>query len=313
MTSSKEGVLTPGLQQDWAAWQGWLKYEKRYSAHTQLAYVTDTDHFFLFYRSHLGLDGALDLEALKALDTTTIRSWLSQRRLREKKAPATLARALSSLRSFFGFVTQKYGIKNSVFDHIQAPKLAKLMPKGISFDDFLHLIEPLQDQASWQGMRDLALITLLYGTGLRISEALGLKQGDITDQTMEIVIKGKGNKSRMVPILPEIVVLIDRYRKACLYEGETTSPLFLGNRGGALSPSASQKMLLKMRRELSLPETLTPHALRHSYATHLLQGGADLRVIQELLGHASLSTTQRYAHADMKHIQSVYHSKHPRR
>ena len=307
-----DSLIDEGLKQDWLAWQEWLQFEKRYSDHTLTAYISDTEHFFVFYKAHQGLNTALSLESLQSLEIATVRAWLSKRRLRERKAPATLARALSSLRSFYTFLLQKYELKNNVFDHIQGPKQALLMPKGVGFDDFQHLIEPLQKNPTWQSLRDLSLITLLYGTGLRISEAINLKQGDINEKTQELIVKGKGNKTRVVPILPQIVEHIQKYCEVCPYMGDVAAPLFFGNRGGALTAGAAQRTLVKLRRELGLPETLTPHALRHSYASHLLQGGADLRVIQELLGHASLSTTQRYAHADMKHIQDVYKNKHPR-
>lgn len=292
-------------------WLDWLKNIKRSSAYTLTSYAHDLEHFTAFMAQHTG--GRVGLGTLKTLAQRDFRAWLAYR-VEEGLEPASNARALSAVKTFFRFLERHSHIENAAIFNIRTPKLKKALPKALSQDESVSAMETiseLQDE-TWVGKRDLALLTLIYGCGLRIGEALSLRYGDMAGDHDSIRITGKGNKQRDVPILPIVKEAIANYLGACPYPMNTASPLFVGKRGGALDAGVFQAQLRKLRGLAGLPETATPHAFRHSFATHLLSAGADLRSIQELLGHASLSTTQRYTHVDKDRLLKAYRSAHPR-
>ncbi len=298
------------VQSAYQKWVDWLAFEKRLAAHTLTAYKIDLRSFIDFLIQHTQPDAPLCLKDLEQLDASAFRSWLTHLKFQKKQAPASMARALSTLRNFFSFLNVNNVLQNEVLEQIKAPKLPQNIPKSTSKESFFALIDTLSHEHDWQAKRDIALFTLIYGTGLRISEALSLTQKQLSGSDLRI--RGKGNKDRFVPLLQPVLEKVHAYLSACPYELSPNAPVFYGSRGGILTATYAQKKMKDLRRKLGLPETLTPHALRHSFATHLLSNGADLRVIQELLGHSSLSTTQKYAHADLNHILEVYKNKHPR-
>ena len=228
------------------------------------------------------------------LEVRDFRAYLSQRAARHIDK-SSLARELSTLKNFFKWLARYDILRNPALSVIRTPRRAKVLPKALEVNDTFNVIDEAQNLASnsWQGLRDTAIFTLLYGCGLRISEALSLNVGDIGNNDF-LRIKGKGNKERIVPLLPVVVENINKYLAECPYQPKQGEPLFLGARGDRLVPRIIQRQMQKIRAYLGLPDNLTPHALRHSFATHLLAEGTDLRSIQELLGHASLTTTQRF-------------------
>ena len=304
-------LLEPEVQKSYKTWGEWLCYERRLSLHTLVAYQNDIAAFFTFLIKVYGLSERCSLETLQALQPSDIRAWLSYEKFKKKQAATSIARGLSSVKSFFAYLAATEILETQAFDVIRGPKLPKSIPKSLNIQDLFRLLDHLSLQEGWQSLRDVALFTLVYGTGVRISEALNLTQKHV-EGGADLCIHGKGNKQRIVPLLPEVLKKIKEYLAVCPYKKTPESPLFYSARGKVLAATNAQKKLKDLRRALGLPETVTPHALRHSFATHLLEEGADLRVIQELLGHSSLSTTQRYAHANLKHIQDVYRQRHPR-
>jgi len=291
-------------------WQRWIGDERRSSSHTLDAYSRDLAAFLSFLTGHLGSPPALgDLGNLRAAD---FRSFLA-RRLSDGIAQSSLARSMSTLRNFFRFLDKTGRVSNATISAVRAPRPAPPIPKAIAAAEAMDLIDAagsLSDNP-WIAKRDTALFTLLYGCGLRIDEALSLNQADAPkDDAM--MITGKGNKQRVVPVLPIVRDCITVYIEACPFAPKPDGPLFLGARGGRLNPGVVQRQMRKLRGLLGLPATATPHALRHSFATHLLGAGGDLRTIQELLGHASLSTTQRYTKVDSERLIAVYDDAHPR-
>ncbi|MFC1659718.1 tyrosine recombinase XerC, partial [Pseudomonadota bacterium] len=288
----------------------YLATEKRASKHTIESYRIDLTYFFSFLENELKLNFSANL--LSELALRDFRAWLTYRK-ENKYCFASTARAVSSLKSFFRFLERNYKVKNTAITNLRSPKIKKSVPKAVDEYNAKNIIETIYDfsKDEWQVKRDIALLTLIYGCGLRISEALNLKRRDATDGDF-ITIKGKGNKERMVPILPIVKERIKNYIKSCPYTLLPDSFLFLGARGGKYHPALFQKLIQKIRVALDLPDTVTPHAFRHSFATHLLEGGGDLRSIQQLLGHSSLSTTQRYTKVDSKRLLDVYKNKHPR-
>jgi integrase/recombinase XerC len=218
-----------------------------------------------------------------------------------------MAREVATLKNFFKWLNRNHIIENTEITILSTPKKDKILPKSLDVDQTLNLLEVAADYAKepWQGLRDVAILTIIYGCGLRISEALSLNIGDINHNDF-LVIRGKGNKERIVPLLPVVKDKIDAYINACPYNLKHGEAMFLGARGERISPRIVQRTLEKIRLSLGLPDNLTPHALRHSFATHLLAEGMNLRSIQELLGHASLSTTQRYTHVEIEHLKKEY-------
>lgn len=287
-----------------AQWQSWLLNERRYSPHTLDAYSRDLSGFFDFAAEHLGkVPETADLAKLEVRD---FRAYLSQRATRHIDK-SSLARELSTLKNFFKWLARYDILRNPALSVIRTPRRAKVLPKALEVNDTFNVIDEAQNLASnsWKGLRDTAIFTLLYGCGLRISEALSLNVGDIGNNDF-LRIKGKGNKERIVPLLPVVVENINKYLAECPYQPKQGEPLFLGARGDRLVPRIIQRQMQKIRAYLGLPDNLTPHALRHSFATHLLAEGTDLRSIQELLGHASLTTTQRYTDVQIETLKKEY-------
>ncbi len=296
-------------------WQRWLKHERRASTHTLAAYRRDLASFLAFLAGHLGKSPTLpDLSRLARAD---VRGWLAARSAAGLQASST-ARALSVVRSFFRFLTRRGSIDTAVLTTVRTPRLPRAVPKSLTAAEAEEAIDAVADGGGerWIAKRDAAILALLYGSGLRLGEALSLNRRDAPpargEEIATVVVTGKGRKQRAVPMLPAVVAAIEDYLAACPYGGDADAPLFRGARGARLNPRLVQRRLQKLRTRIGLPESATPHALRHSFATHLLAGGGDLRAIQELLGHASLSTTQRYTDVDAGRLLAVYDKAHPR-
>lgn len=302
--------IEPALKRALDAWLGWLAVEKRASPHTLDGYARDVAAFLTFLTGHLGyVPGLKDLERLAAAD---FRAWFA-RLGNEGKSRTTIARRASTLRTLYKYMAREGLAANAAIHALSTPKVPKSLPKALTVEDALTMVEVAVELADepWIGKRDRALLKMLYGCGLRLSEALTLNVADLPDGDA-MTITGKGNKQRVVPLLDEVKRDVETYVRASPYPMTPASPLFLGARGGRLNPGVAQAMVRRVRALLGLPDSATPHALRHSYATHLLAGGGDLRTIQELLGHASLSTTQRYTDVDTARLQAVHATAHPR-
>jgi integrase/recombinase XerC len=292
-------------------WQAWLEHERRASRHTLLGYGRDLAGFLDFLREHLG--ALPSLAALEALGPADFRAYLAARTGQGIERSSS-ARALSTLRGFFRFLDRRGLVKNAALAAVRTPKLPKSVPKPLSAEDAALTLDGIVELAEtpWIGRRDLAIMMLLYGCGLRLSEALGLIRAEAPVKPGMLSITGKGRKTRLVPVLPAVGEAVAEYLALCPHRLAPKGPLFVGVRGGPLNPRLVQRQMQRLRTLLGLPETATPHALRHSFATHLLAGGGDLRSIQELLGHASLSTTQRYTAVDAERLLAVYDRAHPR-
>lgn len=295
-------------------WRAWLAHERRISNHTLDAYSRDLGSFLRFTAEHLGY--APGLQDLRALEPADFRGFLADRQARGLARSST-ARAMSTLRNFFKFIERQGLVENAAIGGIRTPKVPRSVPKALDEVDALETVSVIEDlsEEPWIGKRDAAVLFLLYGCGLRIGEALGLDRDQVAepgDAMDTIVVTGKGDKQRLVPVLPVVAKALGDYIDACPHDLALDGPLFVGKRGKRLSARMIQRQMGRVRALLGLPETATPHALRHSFATHLLAGGGDLRTIQELLGHASLSTTQRYTEVDAGRLKSVYDGAHPR-
>jgi integrase/recombinase XerC len=296
-------------------WQRWLRHERRASPHTLAAYRRDLASFLTFLSGHLGR--ATCLADLAALTRADFRAWLAARSAAELQASST-ARALSVVRNFFRFLAKHERVSNAVLGTVRTPRLPRAVPKALTVGEAVEVVDAANDfgGAPWIAKRDTAILALLYGCGLRLGEALALNRRDAPhvhgSEIPTLVVMGKGRKQRAVPVLPAVAAAIADYVAACPYDGDSETPLFRGARGARLNPRLVQLHLQQLRARLGLPDSATPHALRHSFATHLLAGGGDLRAIQELLGHASLSTTQRYTEVDASALLAVYDKAHPR-
>lgn len=288
----------------------WLQDERRTSPETVKAYTKDLSRFLGFLTQHTG--DAVTLPILVSLKPMDFRAWLAYR-TRQGLSATSNARALSVIRTFFRWMERTGRGKNHGIRTVRSPKLPQAVPKALTAMDAEVLVDEVDSFATepWIGARDCALVSLLYGNGLRIAEALSLNRSDIPDGDM-LRVTGKGNKERMTPIIPVVRDAIADYIRLCPYDPGGSGPLFLGARGKRLNAAVARKVLQTARRGLGLPETASPHALRHSFATHLLAGGGDLRTIQELLGHVSLSTTQRYTNVDTATLMKEYAKAHPR-
>ena len=297
------------LQNAVADWQSWLA-ERHASKHTASAYGRDLAAFLGFLTDHLG--AAPGLDDLARLTPADFRSYLAHR-AGIGIARSSMARGVSTLRNFFRFLERADRLHNPAIKTVRTPKLPKSVPKALDEDDALAAISAAGEayDEPWLAARDTALFLLLYGCGLRIGEALALTCGE-APKGDSLRVLGKGRKERIVPVLPVVREAIAAYREICPFSGHASAPLFVGARGKPLNPGVVQRQLRTLRRQLGLPETATPHALRHSFATHLMAKGGDLRTIQELLGHASLSTTQRYTVVDAVRLGKVYDAAHPR-
>jgi integrase/recombinase XerC len=293
-----------------ALWFAWLSGERRASAHTVAAYGRDLCSFLDFLTEHLG--GMPSLAAVEALRTADFRAFLAHRAGAGIER-ASLARGMSVLRNFVRFLQRRGLASTTALAALRAPKLPAAVPKPLTVEDALAAVDAAGDLApeGWQSRRDVALLALMYGCGLRLSEALGLSRAEApTGETLTVM--GKGRKTRQLPVLPAVREAVADYLNACPHPLAAGDPLFVGARGGPLHPRLVQRQMAAVRGYLGLPETATPHALRHSFATHLLGAGGDLRAIQELLGHASLSTTQRYTSVETERLLAIYDEAHPR-
>jgi len=287
-----------------------LSGERRLSLKTVEAYQRDVSGFLGFLTEHQG--ETLALEALGSLKTTDLRAYMAHRRTGGLSA-RSLARALSAIRTYFGYLGRHYGLECPALDLVEAPKSIRSKPKPVSEGAAKELLEEAtsRDLPEWVEARDAAILMLLYGCGLRISEALGLTGADLPLGDV-LRVRGKGEKTRVVPVLPAVRDAVDRYRKLAPFDLDREHALFRGIRGAGLNPRTVQQTVQTLRERLGLPASTTPHALRHAFATHLLANGGDLRSIQELLGHASLSTTQVYADVETRRLLDIHRTAHPR-
>ncbi len=311
------GVLAAGesartAREALAAWLDYLAHERRASPRTVRAYGDGVGAYVNFLERHRG--ETLALAGLGEISAGDVRAYLAFRRAGERPlAPRSVSQALSAIRAFHRWVDRRLGVANAAIGLVRGPRLPVGVPRPVSEDQARGLIQDAAsdpDREDWEVARDEALLTLLWGCGLRISEALSLTGAD-SPLAESILVTGKGGKTRLVPVLPAVRQAIEAYVAALGARPGPGEPLFRAVRGGAYSPRHAQALMQKLRGRLGLPASATPHALRHSFATHLLGAGADLRSIQELLGHASLSTTQRYADVDAAGLLAVYAKAHP--
>ena len=294
------------LKRDWLAA---LAHERRLSPHTLRAYGDDADRFFDFLVDHLA--GPVNEKALARLSPADIRAFITRRR-NEGLGPRGVQRALAAVRSFFRHLTREGILDNAAARAVKTPRIPRTLPRPLSETDAARVLEEAAgEKIEWLGTRNVALLSLLYGAGLRISEALALRRGDAPLGDM-LTVLGKGRKERVVPLLPVVREAVAAYEKAIPFAGAREAPLFLSRRGLAMSAREAQSLMQQLRGRLGLSERATPHALRHSFATHLLAGGSDLRSVQELLGHASLSSTQIYTRLETRQLAETYARAHPR-
>ena len=290
------------------AWLAALAHERRASTHTLRAYGDDLARFLFFLREHKGRTP--DDRMLAKLVPADIRAFITLRRS-EGLGGRGVQRALAAVRSFFRHLAREGILENAAPRTIRTPRIARTLPRPLSERDVARTLEEAgEHDVEWLAARDVALLTLLYGAGLRISEGLGLKRGDVPLGS-SLSVLGKGRKERSIPILPVVREAVERYGALIPFSGARGDALFLSRRGKPMSAREAQALMQRLRSRLGLSERATPHALRHSFATHLLAHGADLRAVQELLGHASLSTTQTYTEIDAKKMMDVYASAHP--
>jgi integrase/recombinase XerC len=296
-------------------WLAYLRAERRLSPKTSEAYARDLRQFLEFLTEYRG--ARVTLANFSAIEASDVRAFMAQRRA-DEIASRSLMRALAGLRSFGRFLEREGRGKVGALSAIRAPKVGKSLPKPLPMTAAKRLADADErageDRDPWIWARDAAVMALLYGSGLRISEALGLKRRDVPEPGAGdvLVVTGKGNKTRMVPVLQNVLTLIQDYVRMCPHSLPPEGPIFVGARGGPLNARIIQLTMARLRGALGLPDSATPHALRHSFATHLLSRGGDLRAIQELLGHASLSTTQIYTGIDSERLLEVYRTAHPR-
>lgn len=302
-------IADPFVNTQLARWQRDLSAVRRLAPKTLEAYGRDLGQFLAFLAAHTG--GEVTLGALKELRAADIRAFMSSRR-QDDVTSRSLARSLSAIKSFFAFLEREQVLATDAFNAVRTPKIARSLPKALTVIEAKGTIAAtaeLEDHP-WLAARDMAVLSLCYGAGLRISEALALTRADLDAETLRVT--GKGGKTRLVPLIAPVRRSIETYLEVCPFGLEPEEPLFRGIKGGVLSPRLIQRRVAQLRGWLELPPSATPHALRHSFATHLLGKGGDLRAIQELLGHASLSTTQVYTAVDTDRLLESYHKAHPR-
>lgn len=309
--SGCESYVDLSVKQLVQKWKDQNLLERHFSEKTIETYHYDLANFLKFMSLHKGEKVTIAL--IESIDLKEVRSWLSQR-LSQARSKASTARALSVVRSFLGFCQLQNVSLRVCPALLKSPKTPKNLPRALEGDSMALFLSHLGGEAidSWTALRDQALFLLLYGAGLRLGEALGLKQGDIESKTETLRIIGKGRKERVVPLLPLVREKIEAYLAQMPFAKEPQKAIFLGARGKALNPGVAQRQMRHCAATLNLPEKTTPHTLRHSFASHLLEAGGDLRTIQELLGHESLSTTERYAHAGTSYIHDIHRRTHPR-
>lgn len=309
------GLIASDLIVEMKRWLSHLGSERRLSPKTLEAYERDVRQCLVFLSEHLGKK--ISLSVFSKLAPADIRAFMAMRRA-DGVASRSLMRALAGLRSFAKFLEREGRGRVGALAAVRAPKIGKTLPKPLSIDSARRVadadLRAGEDREPWVLARDAAVMALLYGSGLRISEALGLKRREVPEPGRGdvLVVLGKGGKMRMVPVLQNVLALIADYVAICPYDLPADGPIFVGAKGGPLSPRIVQLAMARIRGALGLPDTATPHALRHSFATHLLARGGDLRAIQELLGHASLSTTQIYTAVDTEQLLKAYRAAHPR-
>lgn len=298
------------LSNQLSRWNDYLQYEKQVSPHTLRAYNTDISHFITFMADHLG--GQPSLNDLSSITIRDFRSWMAKKAM-SGASNASRARSLSGIKNFMSWMDKNGVMHNAAIQTVRSPKLPHKIPRPLQVDHAKDLIDNagFLEKKDWVSARNSALFMLLYGCGLRISEALSLNFKDFP-QNGFLRITGKGNKERQVPVLPIVERTLSHYLHLHPAKDKENSPIFIGTQGKRLNQGVAQKAMRDIRGILGLPETATPHALRHSFATHLLQNGANLREIQELLGHSSLSTTQRYTEVNAEEMMRIYKSAHPR-
>ncbi len=291
-------------------WQSWLRDEKRVAGNTVESYVFDIHNLFRFLTGHRG--GQVTLKMLASLTLGDFRAWLAANAAHEVSA-ASRARAVAGVRNFYKWLDRSGQLHNPAIELLKTPKSPRRLPRPVTEAEAKGLVSLAaeSEKDEWVGLRDEALFTLLYGAGLRLGEALSLTRADVKDAD-RITVTGKGSKQRNVPLLPVVRTAVEKYLGACPYALKPSAPIFIGARGDKLNPAVAQRSMRSLRRQMGLPDSVTPHALRHSFATHLLASGADLRSLQELLGHSSLSTTQLYTKVDVQQLSSVYRAAHPR-
>ncbi len=303
-------LISPACRDALQLWLDSLGALSGRSENTQTAYRGDVTDFLSFMTLHHNERSGL--AALSRITVSDMRAWMADQRASGVGA-RSLARKLSAVKSFYRWLAEREGFEPTAVLSTRAPKFTKKLPRPIAEDAVRAMIETveLQSDNDWVSARDVAVVTLLYGCGLRISEALSLTGAD-APLAKALRVVGKGNKERVVPVLPAARAAVDRYLELCPHPQSKNKALFRGVRGGPLNPKAVQGVMARARTQLGLPATATPHALRHSFATHLLTAGGDLRAIQELLGHASLSTTQAYTAVDTARLMEVYNRAHPK-
>lgn len=292
-----------------AAWLDVSRATQGISENTIKAYQRDVQDYCAFIAIHTGES---ETKGLGSVYNTDVRAWMANER-KQGVSSRTLARKLSAVKTFYRWLARQLDFDPTVVLAAKSPKYQAKLPRPLAEDAAVQVLEniELHSVTDWVGTRDMAVVTLLYGCGLRISEALSLKWRDAPlSETLRI--KGKGGKERIVPVIDAAREAVEHYRAVCPYSLTGDNPLFVGARGGALNPRLVQGAVQKVRHQLGLPASVTPHAMRHSFATHLLNAGGDLRAIQELLGHASLSTTQHYTGVDTARLLDVYKSTHPK-
>jgi integrase/recombinase XerC len=310
LTQDTKPLISPACRDALTRWLDGLKALSGASPNTIAAYQGDVGEFLSFMTLHHGTPQGLG--ALERISVGDMRAWMAQARIGGVGA-RSLARKLSAVKSFYRWLAEREGFEPTAVLSTRTPKFQNRLPRPLARDAARAMIDTveLQSACDWVAARDVAVVTLLYGCGLRISEALSLTVAD-TPLPQVLRITGKGDKERIVPVLPAARDAVDAYLRLCPHRQDPDMPVFRGVRGGALGPRAIQGVMAKARMQLGLPATATPHAMRHSFATHLLEAGGDLRSIQELLGHASLSTTQAYTAVDTARLMEVYNRTHPR-
>jgi integrase/recombinase XerC len=292
-----------------AGWTRDLLSVRRLAPNTLEAYGRDLGQFVNFLGPHTG--GPVSLATLREMRPADIRAFMAARREQGVDA-RSLARALSALKSFFRFLEREGVLSTEALNTVRTPKIKKSLPKALTVLEAKATIATTgeMEERPWVAARDIAVLSLCYGAGLRIAEALSLTRADLEGTAMRVT--GKGGKTRLVPLIDAVRQAVEAYLKLCPFPLTPTQPLFRGVKGGVLSPRLIQLRVVELRSALTLPPSATPHALRHSFATHLLSRGGDLRAIQELLGHASLSTTQIYTAVDTDRLLDAYRAAHPR-
>ncbi|MGO8915280.1 MAG: tyrosine recombinase XerC [Stellaceae bacterium] len=308
----EEFQAAPDLRDSIEVWHRWLSTERRFSAHSVGAYGRDLAAFLRFLAERRG--GAPSVADLEALAPGDFRAYLAGRAAAKTK-PASIARGMSVVRGFFRFLNRRGLAHNAVLAAVRTPKVPRVLPRPLSIDDVDALLAAAAvegERTPWRAKRDVALVMLLYGCGLRISEALALTQAGAPVEPKTLRISGKGAKERDVPVLPAVAEAVRNYLAVFPFPLTPTGPLFVGFYGARLQARSVQKTMARLRAKLGLPEKATPHALRHSFATHLLDASGDLRAVQELLGHSSVSTTQRYTAVAPAKLIEVYDRAHPR-